>query len=103
MRESQYQTKLIKKIKRRLPGCLILKNDPEYLQGVPDLTIFYEDRYAMLEVKIDADAQEQPNQGYYVDLVNSMSFASFIFPEIEEEVLDDLQRSLCSGGATRIS
>lgn len=103
MRESQYQSKLIKKIKQRLPGCVILKNDPEYIQGIPDLVIFFEDRYAFLEVKIDANADEQPNQGYYVDLFNEMSFGAFIFPEIEEEVLDDLQRSLSSGRSTRLS
>lgn len=103
MRESVYQNKVIKKIRKLLPGCVILKNDPEYIQGIPDLLVLYSDRWAMLEVKGSAHAPQQPNQGYYVDLFDEMSFSAFIFPENEEEVLDDLQRSLSSGRATRIS
>lgn len=93
-RENAYQADLIKEIKRRLPGCFILKNDANYLQGVPDLLVLYNDKWAMLEVKMAADADLQPNQGYYVDQLGQMSFASFIYPENEEDVLDALQHSL---------
>jgi len=103
MRESVYQNRVIKKIRKLLPGCVILKNDPEYIQGIPDLLVLYSDRWAMLEVKTSAHAPQQPNQGYYVDLFNEMSFSAFVYPENEEEVLNDLQRSLSSGGSTRIS
>lgn len=103
MRESVYQNKIIKKIRNLLPGCVIIKNDPEYIQGIPDLLVLYSDRWAMLEVKGSANAPQQPNQGYYVDLFNEMSFSAFIYPENEEEVLHDLQRSLSSGRATRVS
>jgi len=103
MRESVYQNKVIEKIRDLLPGCVILKNDPLYIQGIPDLLVLYSDRWAMLEVKTSPDAPTQPNQPYYVDLFNEMSFSAFIYPENEEAVLDDLQRSLSSGRATRIS
>lgn len=94
--ERQFQSDLIKRIKRILPGCIILKNDPNYLQGIPDLTIFWGHRWATLEVKKSADAPLQPNQDYYVQTMNEMSFSRFIYPENEEEVLHELQQSFRS-------
>jgi hypothetical protein len=91
MRESQYQYKLIQKINDLLPGSVVIKNDPTFVQGVPDLLVLYEDNWAMLEVKRSADEHIQPNQRYYVEMFDSMSFAAFIFPENEEEVLSALQ------------
>jgi len=91
MRESAYQASLIKKLERMFPGCIILKNDSSYLQGVPDLSIFYGVHWAMLEVKANRHAIEQPNQRYYVEMMDRESFAAFIFPENEQEVLDGLQ------------
>ena len=90
MLESKFQSSLIKDIKKRFPGCVVLKNDPEYIQGFPDLTIFYKDKWAALECKKDANASHQPNQDYYIQYLNEMSFASFIYPENKQEVLDDL-------------
>lgn len=94
MKESDFQKRLIDKLERLYPGCVILKNDPTYLQGIPDLVIFYGDRWAMLEVKAKATSSVQPNQPYYVDLLNRMSFASFIHPSNEEEVLHGLETAL---------
>lgn len=91
MREGAYQTQLIKKLKRIVPGCFIIKNDSSYIQGVPDLIILYGTKWAMLEVKMDASSNVQPNQQYYIELFDEMSFASFINPAIEEGVLDELQ------------
>lgn len=87
MLESEYQPKLIAKLRTLFPGCLILKNDPEYLPGVPDLSIFYGARWAMLEVKAKATSKFRPNQEYYLEKANNMSFASVIYPSIEEDVL----------------
>ena len=91
MLENKFQAKLIKEIKERFPGCVVLKNDSSYLQGVPDLSIFYKDRWAMLEFKQSAKASHRPNQSYYVDKMNEMSFSRFVFPENKDEVLDELE------------
>lgn len=91
--ESNFQRELIKELKRRFSGCYILKNDSSYLQGVPDLIILWNDKWATLEVKRDAKAIHQPNQKYHILRMNKMSFAAFIYPENKEEVLDALQRS----------
>lgn len=91
--ESKFQFELIKELKDMFPGCIVLKNDPNYIQGMPDLTILWHDRWATLEVKKFATAPHQPNQDYYVELMDSMSFSRFIYPENKEEVLYELQQS----------
>ena len=90
MRESKFQAKLIKDIKERLPECIVLKNDPTYLQGIPDLTVFNNDKWATLEVKKSANASHQPNQDYYVELMDRMSFSRFVYPENRDAVFSDL-------------
>ena len=90
MRESKFQAKLIKDIKERLPDCIVLKNDPTYLQGIPDLTVFNDDKWATLEVKKSANATHQPNQDYYVELMDRMSFSRFVYPENRDAVFSDL-------------
>ncbi len=92
--EAAYQAKLIKKLEIMFPGCYILKNDPALNQGLPDLLILIRDRWAQLEVKLSAQAPMQPNQEYYVNLFDNMSFASFIWPAIERDVLAELKRVL---------
>lgn len=94
MKESDFQHALIKELKIRFPGCIVLKNDASYIQGIPDLLILYEDRWAALEVKKSGTAKHRPNQEYWVDMMDAMSFASFIFPENKEETLDALEQSL---------
>ena len=94
MKEGEYQNKLKKEIKKRLPNAIVLKNDPNWLQGVPDLTILHGDRWASLEVKRSEHEEHQPNQDYYVGEMNNMSYSAFIFPENEKEILDELQRAL---------
>lgn len=91
MNEREFQAWLIKELKRRFPNCLVIKTDPTYIQGLPDLLILYKDCWAALEVKRSADAHHQPNQEYYIDKMNKMSFAEFIFPEIAEEILDAME------------
>ena len=92
--ERDFQAKLIKELKVMFKGCIIVKNDPNYIQGIPDLLILYNDRWAALEVKKSAIAHHQPNQEYYVDLMDQMSFAAFIYPENKEEILYELQQAL---------
>ena len=96
MLERNFQANLIKDIKERFPGCIVLKNDPNYIQGFPDLTVFYEDHWALLETKRSKRASHRPNQDYYIDRGNEMSFARFICPENKEEVLNELQQAFQS-------
>lgn len=103
MRESAFQKRLIKELQELFPGCFIHKNDPTYAQGIPDLVIFYGDRWAMLEVKASPSSDEQPNQDYYIRKFNRMSFAAFIHPENKEEVLRDLQNAFRTRRKTRTS
>lgn len=103
MRESQYQMKLIETLNDLFPGCFILKNDSDYRQGVPDLLILYRNKWAMLEVKARANAPQQPNQDYYVYLFDQMSFAAFIYPENEREVLYALEQTFRPRRKARVS
>lgn len=91
MTETTYQKRLINKLYKRFPGCFIVKNDPAENQGIPDILILFRNMWAMLEVKLTGTSDKQPNQDYYVGKFNDMSFASFINPQNEEQVLDDLQ------------
>lgn len=96
MAENKFQAKLVRKLKRMFPGCEILKNDSGYKQGILDLTILWGRHWGMLECKAHADAPHRPNQDYFVKKLNGMSFAAFIFPENEEEVLAALQDAFSS-------
>ena len=93
-RESTYQSRLIKKLKSEFSGCMVLKNDANYIQGIPDLIVLHNDKWAALECKRSESSPHQPNQNYYVEKMNGMSYAAFICPENEKEVLDGLQQAL---------
>lgn len=101
--ERDYQAKLIKKIKDQFHGCIVMKNDSSYIQGIPDLLVLYRDKWASLEVKRSATASHRPNQEYYVDLMDGMSFSRFISPENEEEVLHEMESALRPEGTARVS
>lgn len=94
--ERDFQRNLIKELKDIFVGCIIMKNDSSYIQGIPDLLILYKDKWAALEVKKSATASHRPNQEYYIDKMDEMSYASFIYPENKEVVLDELQQTLFS-------
>lgn len=85
-----FQEKLKKELKEMFPGCIITKLDSGDIQGIPDLLILYKDKWATLENKRSAKATKQPNQEYYVEKMNDMSFSRFIYPENKDEVLDEL-------------
>jgi hypothetical protein len=92
VRENKYQSELIKKISTLFPQSMVLKNDPNYIQGVPDLLVLCDERWAMLEVKASAKASHRPNQEYYVEKLEHIGFARFVYPENEDEVLRDLNQ-----------
>jgi hypothetical protein len=103
MRETKYQKDLVDKLEAMFPGCLIFRGDANRRQGVPDLLILHGECWAALEVKTSEHAPTRPNQPYYVDLMDDLSFASFIWPENEEQVLDELQQALTPRRASRVS
>ena len=96
MLENKFQANLIREIKNLLPGCIVMKNDSSYIQGIPDLLILYKDKWASLECKKNARASKQPNQEYYVGMMDDMSFARFICPENKEDILNELCKTLQS-------
>ena len=96
MLENKFQANLIKEIKDMFPGCIVMKNDASYIQGIPDLLVLHNDKWASLECKKNANAKKQPNQEYYVGRMNKMSFSRFICPENKEEVLHELQSTFQS-------
>ena len=96
MRENKFQAKLIHDIKCRCPDCLVLKNDPNYIQGIPDLLVLNGNKWAALECKKDGKASKRPNQAYYIQKMNTMSFARFVSPENKEEVLNEMEQAFKS-------
>lgn len=103
MLENRFKTKLIEELEERFPGCIVVHLDPNEIQGIPDLLILYKNKWAALEGKKSERAPHRPNQEYYVDLMNQMSFAAFIYPENKEEILDELQQAFRPRRTTRIS
>lgn len=101
--ESAFQKKLKAKLRRMFPDCILLKGASEQIQGIPDLIIIWQDRWAFLEVKRSSTEVHQPNQDYYVDFLGSWSYAAFIFPENEERILDELQQALGARRVARVS
>lgn len=92
--ERDFQAKLVKEVKDMFPGCLVMKLDSSYIQGIPDLLVLHNEHWATLECKKSANAKKRPNQDYYVGKMDEMSFSRFICPENKEEVLDELQQAL---------
>lgn len=88
--ENQFQSKLKKELESMFPGCIITKLDSGDIQGIPDLLILHKDKWATLECKKSKTAKTQPNQPYYVEKMNNMSFSRFIYPENKDEVLVEL-------------
>ena len=98
MKESVFQKKVIDDLKKQFPGCMVLKNDANYIQGIPDLMVVHKDKWAALEVKKSEEAykaslEDQPIQTHYISKMNNMSYASYIYPENKEEVFNELQQT----------
>ena len=103
MLESKFKTKLVGELEELFPGCIILHQDANEIQGIPDILILYGEKWAALEGKKHVNASHRPNQDYYVELMNDMSFAAFIYPENKEEVLYELQQSFRTRRTTCVS
>lgn len=102
MLESVFKKKLINRILREFPGAIVLKADANYIQGITDNFILFEDKWAAFEAKRNKFAPHQPNQDYYVDLLNGMSYASFVYPENEDQFINEIQQSFRPNRSTRL-
>lgn len=102
MKENKFKTNLIHELEEVFPGCMIFHLDPNEIQGIPDILILYKDKWAVLEGKQHIGARQQPNQAYYVELMNKMSFARFIYPGNKEEIIDELQQTFRPRRSPRI-
>ena len=91
-RESSFQRGLIREIEARYPGCIVIKNDPTYRRGFPDLLILYGNRWATLECKRSPTEHHQPNQDYWVETLDEMSYSAFVYPENKEFIVKDLDQ-----------
>lgn len=91
--ERDFQASLKKELKEMFPGCMVMKMDADYIQGIPDLLVLYKNKWATLECKRSAKSPHQPNQDYYVAQMDEMSFSRFICPENKGEVLNDLRKA----------
>lgn len=89
--ERDFQKNLIKELKDRFVGAIVTKLDSSHIQGIPDLLILFGDKWATLECKKSSVASHRPNQDYYVDRMNQMSFSKIIFPENKGDVLNELE------------
>lgn len=102
-KESEFQARLIKELKERFADCVVIKNDATYMQGICDLLILFGKKWAALECKASANSPHRPNQDYYIDKFDNMSFARFIYPENKEEVLNELQQTFKPRRKARVS
>lgn len=101
--ESKFKKDLREEIESIFPGCVIMKNDAGFIQGIPDMIILWENKWAMLEVKRSATEIHQPNQDYYVDMLDDMFFSAFIYPENKGEVLNALELAFRPTRTSRVS
>ena len=98
-RERDYQSKLIKRIEKLFPGCYVRKHDMQ--QGWPDLLVLWGPHWALLEVKRETPTSEddfEPNQEWWIDHFDQMSFSACIYPENEQEVLHALSQAFGARG-----
>lgn len=102
MKESKFQADLVRELNEMFVDVLVMKLDSSYRQGIPDLLILHPNGWAALEVKKSINEPYQPNQEYYIDLLNRWSFSSMICPENKEDVLHDLQSTLRTRRQTRV-
>lgn len=101
--EREYQKHIIDRIYAMFgtEETLVQKEDSGYIQGIPDLLILHKGLWFALETKKDSKAHHQPNQDYYVSWMDKLSFASFIYPENEEEVFERMAAKVSASNRRR--
>lgn len=93
MIEGTYRSKLIKKLKVHFPGLIVLHNNPNQIKGIPDLTLLYHNRYAMLETKMAPNSSKRPNQDTWISYFERQgAFSAFVNASNEKEIINELRR-----------
>ncbi len=97
MLESKFKKRTERRIRKRLQRVkiYIVKSSTE-VRSAPDLFILGSGMWAALEFKKHKDADRQPNQEHIIDYLDNMSYATFVYPENVEGVLDDLEELFTS-------
>lgn len=57
MTETQFTSKLVKELRRRLPGAMIFKHADGYSAGIPDISISFESKTTWWEAKMITNKQ----------------------------------------------
>lgn len=94
--ESKFQKEFNDDLEEAFPDCMIIRGNSALRQGVPDWLLLSGRNWAALEVKRDSTAKKQPNQPYYVEKMNGMSYAAFVSPENAQEVIREIQQTFGS-------
>lgn len=89
--ESNFQARLIRQLEAEFPGAVVIKTDPNYIQGFPDLLFLQDSFWGALEVKRARNSVRQPNQQYWVQRLNLMSYSRFIHPGNAVDILEELE------------
>lgn len=91
MKESNIQSDIIKRLKGM--GCVVIKYEQNAttLKGFPDIMFMKGPFWGALEVKTSKKAHKQPGQQDWIDKLNEMSYAKFIYPENKEEILNEIK------------
>lgn len=98
-KESAFQAGLVRKLRGFEWVKRVIKNDPNQIQGFPDLTVYLTNgKWALLECKQHEAAKRQPNQQFYIQDMAESGFARFIYPENEEEILRELSEYASGAG-----
>lgn len=63
MLENTFKTGLVKELKSRFPGCIVLHADPNEIQGIPDLVVLYEDTF--MQHGLFGKGSARKNHKYY--------------------------------------
>lgn len=94
--EGRFKSKFIKNLEETFPDCIVTKLEADFKAGIPDILIVRGKRWATLEAKaskadVTKPRQNKDAQDYYVGKMNKMSFSSYVYPENEQEVLNELK------------
>ena len=94
--EGDFKSKLIQRIENEFPGCIVTKLETDYKEGLPDVLVLHKNKWATLEAKKDKSEVTKPRrnkmqQDYYVATMDKMSFSRYVYPENQEEVLNELK------------